>query len=85
MAWKGSNKTLESPLERFKSVFFDKEPYEGSNKGFVSTGENDDLSAKQNVKKVITTKDSCMVMELRHYPLMFKFFLNITIIQNSDQ
>ena len=34
MALKGSNKNLESPLERFKSVLFNKVPYEGTNKGF---------------------------------------------------
>ena len=34
MALKGSNKNLESPLERFKSVLLNKVPYEGSNKGF---------------------------------------------------
>ena len=34
MALKGSNKNLVSPLERFKSVLFNKVPYEGTNKGF---------------------------------------------------
>ena len=34
MALKGSNKNLESLLERFKSVLFKKVPYEGTNKGF---------------------------------------------------
>ena len=34
LALKGSNKNLESPLERFKSVLFNKVPYEGTNKGF---------------------------------------------------
>ena len=34
LALKGSNKNLESPLERFKSVLFNKAPYEGSNKRF---------------------------------------------------
>ena len=36
MALKGSDKTLDSPLELFKIVLFEKEPYEGSNKGFHS-------------------------------------------------
>ena len=34
MALKGSNRNLHSPLERFKSVLFNKTPYEGTNKGF---------------------------------------------------
>ena len=34
IALKGSNKNLESPLERFEFVLFNKVLYEGSNKGF---------------------------------------------------
>ena len=75
---KGKRKTLKSPLERFKTVLFDKEPYEGSNEGFLCH-KGKVFTYKQNKmsEHSSTEKDLRLLIELRQHPLTFRSFFTI--------
>ena len=58
-ALKGSNKNLESPLERFESVLFNKVPLDGSNKGFPYYRGKMFTNKQINVHSIVLLQKIC--------------------------